>query len=60
MAAAAPLAWEHREDFLRAVLNELGNSELGPNSLNRAIVTVQRMYLTAIEGRPRKGGGPGS
>lgn len=36
MAAAAPLDWEHRDAFLRAVINELSSGEPGPGSVYQA------------------------
>ncbi len=57
MAAAAPLAPEHRADFLRAVVNAMAGAEPGPGSIHRAIATVQRKHLNVVEGRRPKAAG---
>ena len=57
MAAAAPLMPEHRADFLRLVMIELGGCpEPGPGAVYRAVTRVQRRYLGLAVGPPRAAG----
>ena len=56
MAAAAPLPPEHRAEFLRLVVNELGSAEPGPGAIYRAVATIQRRYLGQADGRAKTSG----
>jgi hypothetical protein len=44
-AAARPLRPRDRDSFLQALAAELQGREIGPGSLGRAIVVVQRRFL---------------
>jgi len=56
--SAAAVAWERRDAFLRAIVNELpgSNDAPVPGSLPRAIAAAQRAYLSD-EDRAKAGAG---
>jgi hypothetical protein len=44
-AACRPLAPDRRDGFLQALARELQEREIGPGTVHRAIVKVQREYF---------------
>jgi hypothetical protein len=61
-SACRPLAPDRRAGFLQALAAELQGREIGPGSVHRAIVVVQRAYFdapleTEPTGRRRVSGG---
>jgi hypothetical protein len=58
-AACRPLAPDRRDAFLQALAAELRDKPIGPGSVHRAIVLVQKQYWDApleTEGRRVAGG----
>jgi hypothetical protein len=58
--ACAPIAPDRRSGFLRALAAELQGREIGPGTVHRAIVAVQRAYFDPpleVEGGKRVSGG---
>ena len=63
-AACAPIAPDRRGGFLQALAAELQDKPIGPGSVHRAIVAVQRQYFdvpleTEPDSRARRRGGVG-
>jgi hypothetical protein len=55
-AACRPLAPDRRDGFLQALAAELRDKPIGPGSVHRAIVVVQRAYFDApLETEPVNG-----
>jgi hypothetical protein len=45
LAAAHPIPPHRRNEFLRALAQQLQDADIGPGALHRAIVALQRKYF---------------